>query len=157
MTVHLGSRGVVVIALLMLTASNWPREARAQGVDELASPRSQVNQLYSHGKYAEAAPIAERYVALVRQKHGDNHIEYATAIAWLAYVYEAQGRYAEATRGSDRRAPNELRSNRRGIIAFLLCGQPYFAAPTFVVMALCSAVMGGPEEMICSSGDRHCP
>jgi hypothetical protein len=93
MTVQLVSRGVVVIALLMLTANNWPREARAQGVDELASLRTQVDQLYSHGKYAEATPIAERYVASARQKHGDNHIEYATAIAWLA---QAQGRYAEA-------------------------------------------------------------
>jgi tetratricopeptide (TPR) repeat protein len=96
MPVLLVSRAVVVIALLMLTASNWPREARAQGVDELASLRTQVDQLYSQGKYAEAAPIAERYVALARQQHGDNHPEYARAIAWLAYVYQAQGRYAEA-------------------------------------------------------------
>ena len=96
MTVQLVSRAVMVIALLMLAASNWPRETRAQGVDELGSLRTQVNQLYSHGKYAEAAPIAERYVALARQKHGDNHIEYATAIAWLAYVYQGQGRFAEA-------------------------------------------------------------
>jgi tetratricopeptide (TPR) repeat protein len=82
-------RAFVVIALLILTVSNWP-------TDELASLRTQVSQLYSRGTYAEAAPIAERYVALARQKHGDNHTEYATAIDWLAKVYEAQGRYSEA-------------------------------------------------------------
>jgi hypothetical protein len=61
MTVQLVSRAVVVIALLMLTANNCAK-ARAQGADELASLRTQVDQLYSQGKYAEAAPIAERYV-----------------------------------------------------------------------------------------------
>jgi CHAT domain-containing protein/tetratricopeptide (TPR) repeat protein len=96
MTVQLVSRAVVVIALLMMAASNWSREARAQGADELASLRIQVSQLYKQGKYSEAAPIAERYVALAREKHGDSHTEYATAIEWLAYVYKAQGRYAEA-------------------------------------------------------------
>jgi CHAT domain-containing protein/tetratricopeptide (TPR) repeat protein len=96
MTTQLVSRAVVVVALLTLTASNSPREARAQGANELASLSTQVSQLYSQGKFAEAAPIAERYVALARQKHGDNHTEYAASIAWLAYVYQAQGRYAEA-------------------------------------------------------------
>src|SRR5262249_46563128 len=43
-----------------------------------------------------AIPLAERYVALAHQKHGDNHTEYATAISWLANIYQAQGRYAEA-------------------------------------------------------------
>jgi tetratricopeptide (TPR) repeat protein len=40
--------------------------------------------------------MAERYVALARQKHGEEHTEFATAISWLAFVYDAQGRYAEA-------------------------------------------------------------
>jgi CHAT domain-containing protein/tetratricopeptide (TPR) repeat protein len=96
MTAQLVARAVVVIAVLMLTVSIWPRETGAQGSNELASLRTQVSQLYSQGKYAEATPIAERYVALARQKHGDDHTEYATAIDWLARVYDTQGRYAEA-------------------------------------------------------------
>src|SRR5262249_12119417 len=75
---------------------HWPREARAQGTDELASLRNQVSALYGQRKYTEAAQIAERYVALARQKHGENHIEYATAIVWLAYVYRGQDRSDEA-------------------------------------------------------------
>jgi CHAT domain-containing protein/tetratricopeptide (TPR) repeat protein len=96
MTVQLGSRAVVVIALLMLTGSIWSREAHAQGANEFASLRTQISQLFSQGKYPEAALMAERYVALARQKHGDNHTEYAAALGWLANVYLAQGRYAEA-------------------------------------------------------------
>ena len=56
----------------------------------------QVSRLHSQGKYAEAVPLAERYVALARQKHGEEHTEFATAISWLAGLYRAQGRYAEA-------------------------------------------------------------
>jgi hypothetical protein len=59
---------IVVFAVLLLTASNWPREARAQSADELESLRTQVNQLYSQGKYVQAAPMAERYVAWARQR-----------------------------------------------------------------------------------------
>lgn len=103
MTVQWFSRAVVVIAILMLTACNWASEARAQGADELASLRTQVSQFYSQGKYAEAAPIAERHVTLARQKHGDDHTEYPTAIAWLAYVYQAQGHSSEEQSGPTER------------------------------------------------------
>jgi tetratricopeptide (TPR) repeat protein len=33
---------------------------------------------------------------VARQKHGEAHTAFATAIAWLAQLYRAQGRYAEA-------------------------------------------------------------
>jgi|SRR5215510_8253590 len=56
---------------------------------------TEVSQLYSQDKYAEAAPIAERYAALVREKRGHKHTEYATAIGWLTRVCPAEGRYAE--------------------------------------------------------------
>jgi CHAT domain-containing protein len=72
------------------------KRVQVNGADELAVLQSQVDQLYSRGKYAEAAQIAERYVALARQKNSDNHKEYVTAISRLANVYGAQGRYAEA-------------------------------------------------------------
>jgi tetratricopeptide (TPR) repeat protein len=83
-----------VLAVLMLIAA--PMQARAQGTDDLASLREQVRQLHSQGKYREAIPLADRYVALARRKHGENHTEFAPAISWLAFVYKAQGRYAEA-------------------------------------------------------------
>jgi tetratricopeptide (TPR) repeat protein len=84
------------MAIVAVVVSNGSREMHAQGIDDLVRLRTQVSQLYSQGKYTEAIPIAERYVALARQKHGDNHSEYATAIVWLASVYMGQGRYPEA-------------------------------------------------------------
>ena len=70
--------------------------AHAQERDGLARLRTEVSRLHSQGKYADATRIAERYVALARQRHGEEHTEFATALAWLGFVYRAQGRFAEA-------------------------------------------------------------
>jgi CHAT domain-containing protein/tetratricopeptide (TPR) repeat protein len=70
--------------------------ARSQEQDELARLRTEVSRLHGQGKYADAVPVAERYLALARQKHGEEHSEVATALGWLGLVYQAQGRYAEA-------------------------------------------------------------
>jgi hypothetical protein len=49
-----------------------------------------VSQLYSEGKYTDAIPLAERYLAIARQRHGSGHLEFETAIAWLVSIYYAQ-------------------------------------------------------------------
>src|SRR5262245_31671452 len=89
-------RWIALITFVALLATTGVMHARAQSADELAALRAQVSRLSSQGKYAEAIPLAERYAALARQKHGEDHTEYATAISWLASVYKDQGRYAEA-------------------------------------------------------------
>jgi CHAT domain-containing protein/tetratricopeptide (TPR) repeat protein len=89
-------RVVLNVLLVALVASIGPLRAHAQGADDLAALREQVSQLRNQAKYAEAAPVAERYVALARQKHGEEHEAYAAASSWLAIVYKDQGRYAEA-------------------------------------------------------------
>jgi CHAT domain-containing protein/tetratricopeptide (TPR) repeat protein len=86
---------VVLIGLVVLVVIG-SIVTRAQAADDLAALHAQVSQLYGQGKYAAAVPIAERYVALARKKHGEQHTEFATAISWLALVYDALGRYAEA-------------------------------------------------------------
>jgi Tetratricopeptide repeat/CHAT domain len=96
MTVQMVSRAVVVIALLMLTASNSPRQARAQGVDELASLGAKVSQLYSQGRYAEAEPLRKRALAIYEKALGPNHPDVAITLNNLAWLYKTQGRYAEA-------------------------------------------------------------
>jgi hypothetical protein len=53
--------------------------AHAQGSDDLARLRDEVSRLYGQGRFAEALPIAERYVALAQQKHGEEHAEFASA------------------------------------------------------------------------------
>ena len=87
---------VVFTVLAALEAAIGSMALRAQGEDDLTALHAQVSQLHGQGKYAEAVPLAERYVALARQKHGEEHMEFAGANAWLAFVYQAQGRYAEA-------------------------------------------------------------
>jgi CHAT domain-containing protein/tetratricopeptide (TPR) repeat protein len=87
---------VALIAFVGLVASSGSIWAQAQVNDDLAALRAEVSRLYNEGKFADAMPIAERYVASARQKHGEEHAEFATAISWLAYVYQARGRYTEA-------------------------------------------------------------
>jgi CHAT domain-containing protein/tetratricopeptide (TPR) repeat protein len=89
-----------LLAVMVLAGSAWgivlTGAALAQSNDDLARLRSQVSRLHSQGRYADAAPAAKRYVALARRKRGEEHTEVATALGWLAAVYQAQGRYSEA-------------------------------------------------------------
>jgi tetratricopeptide (TPR) repeat protein len=91
----MGWRFLALIVLMGLVVGTGPG-AQAQGADELAALNAQVSELYNQGKYAQAVPLAKQYVATARQKHGEDHTEYADAISWLAHVYRAQGRFAEA-------------------------------------------------------------
>src|SRR5262245_28635573 len=86
--------GVTLSAAIALRAATCCFEVQAQGTDDLAALRGQVSQLQRQGSYSKAAPIAERYVALALQRHGEDHLEYGTAIALLAFVYSDQARYA---------------------------------------------------------------
>jgi len=61
---HIFQRLVVLVALLSTVGAI---HARAQSGDQLSDLRAQVNGLDGQGKYADAIPIAERYVALARQ------------------------------------------------------------------------------------------
>src|SRR6516164_2817150 len=85
---------IVLVALLGYTMGAM--HARAQSDDGLATLRAQISTLSSQGKYTDAISQAQRYVALARQKYGEEHIEYAAAISSLANVYQTLGRYAEA-------------------------------------------------------------
>ena len=70
--------------------------SRAQGPDDITGLRAEVSRLHGQGKYAEALPFAQRVAELAQKRHGEEHPEFASAIAWLAAVYFSQGRYAEA-------------------------------------------------------------
>src|SRR5688572_7931245 len=82
---------------LLAAALIVPRHAAAQNVDEVTALGNRVNKLYQEGKFAEAEVAAEKYVARAKARHGERDIRYGAAISWLAYVYVAQGRLAEAT------------------------------------------------------------
>ena len=65
-------------------ASGDAQSSGGSGADEPASLLSQVNQLYQAGKYAEAIPIAERFVQVIEARHGTEGPEYALALNNLA-------------------------------------------------------------------------
>jgi CHAT domain-containing protein/tetratricopeptide (TPR) repeat protein len=86
----------LALAATLLLIGAEPITGQAQGVADVTALNEQVRQLDSLGKYAEAVSLAEQHVALARLQHGEKHSEFATALAWLAYVYQDQGRTAEA-------------------------------------------------------------
>ena len=77
---------------LLLTAA----PAYAQHEDGFAALNRQLSELHKAGRYAEAIPIAERYVEAVRKTHGEEHDAFANSIAWLGILYQGQRRFDEA-------------------------------------------------------------
>jgi CHAT domain-containing protein/tetratricopeptide (TPR) repeat protein len=85
---------LTVLAIFFADAAITP--ALAQGADEVAELQAQLRRLSSQGKYAEVISVAERYVALIRQRRGEEHTDFAVALSWLANAYQDQGRYEDA-------------------------------------------------------------
>jgi hypothetical protein len=83
-------RTASLFILMTVVVGSGPPYAQRHDADEFASLRGEVSQLYGEGKYTEAIPLAERYVAIARQRHGSGHPEFETAMGWLASVYYAQ-------------------------------------------------------------------
>ena len=84
---------VVVILLAMALAPNHTAQAQS---DDIVRLNSRISDLYRTGKYGEAIPLAERSLELTRAQKGEDHLDTATRMGWLAGLYESQGRYAEA-------------------------------------------------------------
>ncbi len=68
----------------------------AQSAADPASLARQITQLHNAGRYADALPLAERMVALVKARHPETSLEYADALQLLAANYFFQSRYTEA-------------------------------------------------------------
>jgi len=83
-------RTASLIFMMALVLGFGPLYAQRHDLNELAPLRSEVSQLYSEGKYSEAIPLAEEYLAIARQRYGNEHPEFTTAISRLASVYYAQ-------------------------------------------------------------------
>jgi hypothetical protein len=83
-------RTVSLIFLMAVVVGFGSLYAQRHDADEFASLRGEVSQLYNQGNYSDAIPLAERYVAIARQRYGQGHREFATAIGLLASVYYAQ-------------------------------------------------------------------
>jgi tetratricopeptide (TPR) repeat protein len=73
----------------------WLQSAHGQS-PELSAASERVLELYSQGRYEEAAPLADKAVRLSEQEFGPDDPFTATMLNYLALLYHAQGRYGEA-------------------------------------------------------------
>ena len=81
---------------MSVLASVTSLPAVAQGTDDLAALNTQVTELYRAGKYAEAAEIAKRSLAVAEKQFGLDHSQVGTELNNLAMLYENLGRHREA-------------------------------------------------------------
>ena len=84
-------------AVLALLLGLWLPPARSQEQPpELEAIYKRGLQLYEAGKYAEAIPIAEEYLAVAEAKFGQEHPHYATGLGYLALLYQLLDRPSDA-------------------------------------------------------------
>ncbi len=98
--VKLGAKPAAPPAIAALPAAELSKPARqeqeAQPPAEFKALEAQIEELSRQGKYAEAIPLAERYVSLARRRHGEEAPEFADAISWLGNLYVSLAHYDEA-------------------------------------------------------------
>jgi tetratricopeptide (TPR) repeat protein len=92
----------IIAALLVCFFMFVPHAALAQGLDEAAALNQQVIQLYNHGRYSEATPLAQRALTIREKALSPDHPDIAGSLNSLASLYRAQGRYADAESLFDR-------------------------------------------------------
>ena len=87
------SAGLVWLFALALAASVGAQERSIQEAEEL---NTQVEKLYSQGRYDKAIPLAARALAITEKVLGPEHPRTATALHNLADLYRATGAHAQA-------------------------------------------------------------
>jgi tetratricopeptide (TPR) repeat protein len=98
------SAGLLVVgALVLLVLALLPVRAQEQP-PELEAIYKRGLQLYQAGKYAEAIPVAEEYIAVAAAKFGEQHPHYASGLGALGTLYQALDRTGEAARARPRRS-----------------------------------------------------
>ena len=90
------ARAVAALIVIGVVLAGGTATVRAQGRDDLAALNAQIAKLDQAGKYAEAIPLAQRSLELTRAQKGNDHLDTAARMSWLAGLYLSQGRYAEA-------------------------------------------------------------
>jgi tetratricopeptide (TPR) repeat protein/CHAT domain-containing protein len=80
----------------------FPKTTKALGVKnpelnpQIEAAKVKFDDLYSGGKWADAAALAEQYVALTRKRYGETRTEFAIALSKLAAGKMRLGRFADA-------------------------------------------------------------
>ena len=83
--------------LFCLAAVAASMTAVGQGQPEaILTAQGRFNQLYDVGRFAEAVPVAEEVLALIKSRGGETGSEYGAALYQLGNVLVGVSRYAEA-------------------------------------------------------------
>lgn len=82
-----------VLALLFFSGFQLWGQAAAQAVDDLPTLSKQIGVLFEEGAYEQATELAERFVALAKEKSGENSSDYASGLSWLAGIAHERGAY----------------------------------------------------------------
>ncbi|TMJ77789.1 MAG: tetratricopeptide repeat protein, partial [Alphaproteobacteria bacterium] len=88
-------KGVVLACALFVAGIASASPTRVQS-DDLAANNQRISELYGAGKYPEAIPLAERSLELTRSQKGQDHVDTAIRMVWVAMLYRNQDRAAEA-------------------------------------------------------------
>ena len=80
--------GQIVLAALLCLVLFVPRLALAQGLDEATALDQQVIQLYKHGDFSEALPLAQRALTIQERALGPDHPDVALSLNNLARLYK---------------------------------------------------------------------
>lgn len=91
--------GLVAAAVLAAAACSVRAETSLPGDPDLALAaelRTQVLELMSARKFAEAEQLAQQRLDIIERKRGPDHALVAAALEMLGDVYRAQTRYADA-------------------------------------------------------------
>jgi len=85
---------VIVIILTLCFSFEVKAQASARG-NSPAQLHQRILELYQHGKFKDAIPLAEKLVALTKRARGDDR-DTAISLNDLALLYQAMGNYAKA-------------------------------------------------------------
>jgi CHAT domain-containing protein/Tfp pilus assembly protein PilF len=86
---------VIAVLFILLVPSPVCRSAFA-GTDDLDTLNTQIEQLFTAGKYQQAIPLAHRALTLAERRHGLHHAKVGDALLKLGRLYREQAQYADA-------------------------------------------------------------
>ena len=86
-------------ALLLFSTQSFAQEQSRERREipvHIAAAEAELNNLFTQGRFAEALPAAEKYLAKAREHYGEASPSVAVAMMLLGAVYVELQRYAEA-------------------------------------------------------------
>ena len=76
-----------LFAIVLIAGTMGARAQVDEGLKALIQLNDRIIALYNVGKFAEALPLQEHYVKLIRDRLGPERAEYATALDALIRLY----------------------------------------------------------------------